>query len=306
MISMMAQAPVSYRKALEGCSCEIQYDVSIAPYTSLKIGGPADVMAFPKTVTEVVAVMKRVSQHQLPFFVLGGGSNVLVLDGGIEGVVIQLDRLNRITRVDTRLLFAEAGVSYPKLSTHAMGCGLSGLEFAAGIPGTVGGAVAMNAGIPGEETWEVLKEIAFVDDKGEFEVIPAEYVRHGYRSAALPKGVVVSACFSLSQAPVEQIEETIKGLMKRRRETQPLSFPNVGSIFKNPAGAYTGRLVEEVGLKGYSVGGAQISDRHGNFIINRDNALARDVLDLIKKVVHKVRQERGVKLELEVRIVGRE
>ncbi len=303
---MMVQSPVSYRKALEGCPCEIQYDVPVFPYTSLKVGGPADVMAFPKSITEVVAVMRRISQHQLPFFVLGGGSNVLVRDGGIEGVVIQLDHLNRITLGDTGLLFAEAGVSYPRLSTYAMGCGLSGLEFATGIPGTVGGAVAMNAGIPGEETWEVLREIAFVDDKGEFETIPSEYVRHGYRSAALPRGVVVSASFLLSPAPVDRIEEKIKSLMKRRRETQPLSFPNVGSIFKNPPGAYTGRLVDEVGLKGYSIGGAQVSDRHGNFIVNRDNASAKDVLALIKKVVHKVRQERGVNLELEVRIVGRE
>lgn len=291
-------------EALDDYSGEIRWNEPIAPYTSLKVGGPAEVMVFPKTVFEVAFLMDRVSRHQLPWFILGGGSNLLVRDGGIEGVVLHLKHLHQIEEKDSGILVAEAGVSFPKLSTYAKEKALSGLEFAVGIPGTVGGAVVMNAGIPNEETEAVLKELTLVDEDGEIQTYPRERVPFGYRSAHLPKGVVFSASFQLAPAPVEQIDEKMKRLLKRRRETQPLSFPSVGSVFKNPEKGVAGKIIEACGLKGSRLGGAQISERHGNFIINRGAAKAEDVLGLIRMTQERVQEADGIVLEPEVKIVG--
>lgn len=295
-----------FRKVFEGYPGEVRLNEPIAPYTSMKIGGPADAMVFPKSVSDLVDLMARLTRYALPYFVLGGGSNLLVRDGGIGGVVIHPKLLNRIGTESATALTAEAGVSYPKLSLFAAEKGLSGLEFAVGIPGTVGGAVVMNAGIPGEETASVLSGITLVDEAGKVQRLRKEQVAFGYRSAALPKGVVVSASFSLSPAPAAEIDEKIKRLLQRRRETQPLSFPNVGSVFKNPAGDFAGRLVEAAGLKGRRSGAAQISERHGNFIINRGEATAKEVLALIGEIRQKVQAEFGILLEPEVKVVGRE
>jgi UDP-N-acetylmuramate dehydrogenase len=292
------------KEALKDYPGEVRFQEPLASYTSLKIGGPADAMVFPKSIAEVSDLLRRIGAYELPFFVLGSGSNLLVKDGGIAGIVLNLKRMNRIAFQGAEVS-AEAGLSYPKLAIEAMGKGLSGLEFAAGIPGTVGGAVAMNAGIPGEETVAVLKEIAHVDMEGEVRSYPKDALRFGYRNVALPNGVVVSAAFLLSPAPAAQIEEKMKQLLKRRRETQPLTYPNVGSVFKNPEGSFAGRLIEEAGLKGAISGEAQISEKHGNFIINRGGATARDVVALIKKAGRRIEQERGITLELEVKIVGR-
>lgn len=301
------------RKALERYPGEVRLNEPIAPYTSMKVGGPADAMVFPKSVSDVIDLMELLDQHHLPYFILGGGSNLLVKDGGMAGVVIHLKHLNQIEMTGaaevqggTRDVTAQAGVSYPKLSLFAAEKRLTGLEFAVGIPGTVGGAVAMNAGIPGEETAAVLKEITLVDDAGRVQRIPKGQIKFGYRSAVFPKGVVLSAAFSLFPAPAEQIDEKMRGLLQRRRETQPLSFPNVGSVFKNPKGEFAGRLVEEAGLKGHRAGGAQISEKHGNFIVNRGAATAKEVLALIELIRQKVEATRGIVLELEVKVVGKD
>ncbi len=292
------------QEALSEYSGELRWNEEIAPYTSLKVGGPAEVMAFPKTVFEVAFLMDCISRHHLPWFVLGGGSNLLVRDGGIEGVVLHLKHLHQIEREGSGLLLAEAGVSFPKLSTYAKENALSGLEFAVGIPGMVGGAVIMNAGIPGEETEAVLKALTFVDEAGEIHTYLREHLQFGYRSSHFPKGVVVSAAFQLVSAPVDQIDEKMKRLLKRRRETQPLSFPSVGSVFKNPNQGAAGRIIETCGLKGSRLGGAQISERHGNFIINRGSATAEDVLGLIRMAQVRVQETHGIVLEPEVRVVG--
>jgi len=291
-------------EALEDYPGEMRWNELITPYTSFKVGGPAEVMVFPKTVSEVVFLMERISSQDLPWFILGGGSNVLVRDGGIEGVVLHLKHLQQIEEKDAGLLVAEAGVSFPKLSTTAKERGLSGLEFAIGIPGTVGGAVVMNAGLPNEETEAVLKELTLVDETGEMKTCPRAEVPFGYRSAHLPRGVVVSASFQLAGAPAEQIEEKMKRLLKRRRETQPLSFPSVGSVFKNPENGYAGKIIETCGLKGLRRGGAQISERHGNFIINCGSAKAEDVLELIRMTRERVQEAKGIVLEPEVKVVG--
>ncbi|MBI3802320.1 MAG: UDP-N-acetylmuramate dehydrogenase [Nitrospirae bacterium] len=295
---------VSIKKALNGYPGEVRFAEPMAPYTSLKVGGPAEAMVFPESVSEVVFLILRIAHERLPYFILGGGSNLIVGDGGVPAVVIHLNRLNRISYEEEGLLLAEAGVSYPKLATEAMALGLSGLEFAAGIPGTVGGAVAMNAGIPGEETAAVLQEVSLVDEAGDLRTLSKETIRFEYRTAALPKGIIVSAAFRLTPAPAEQVEEKLRRLLKRRRETQPLAFPNVGSVFKNPPGDFAGRLVESVGLKGHQIGDAQISERHGNFIVNLGQAKAGDVLALVELMQTRVKAQCGIDLALEAKVVG--
>ncbi|MDC4203537.1 MAG: UDP-N-acetylmuramate dehydrogenase [Candidatus Manganitrophus sp.] len=294
------------KEALKDYPGEVRFDEPVAPYTSLKVGGPAEAMVFPRSSAEVVLLMERIGQHRLPYFILGGGSNLIVRDGGIPGVVVHLKHLSRIAFQEPDTLLADAGVSYPKLSTEAMAKGLSGLEFAAGIPGTVGGAIAMNAGIPGEETASVLSSITLVDEEARVKTLPKEAIQFGYRTAALPKGIVTSASFRLTLAAPAEVEQKLKRLLKRRRETQPLSFPNVGSVFTNPPGDYAGRLVESVGLKGFRIGDAQISERHGNFIINLGNAKAGEVLALIAEMQTRVKERHGIDLELEARVVGRD
>lgn len=294
------------KEALKDYPGEIRFDEPIAPYTSLKIGGPAEAMVFPRSSAEVILLMERIGQHRLPYFILGGGSNLIVRDGGIPGVVVHLKHLSRIAFQEPDTLLADAGVSYPKLSTEAMAKGLSGLEFAAGIPGTVGGAIAMNAGIPGEETASVLSSVTLVDEEARVKTLPKEAIQFGYRTAALPKGMVTSASFRLTLAAPAEVEQKLKRLLKRRRETQPLSFPNVGSVFTNPPGDYAGRLVESVGLKGFRIGDAQISERHGNFIINLGNAKAGEVLALVAEMQTRVKERHGIDLELEAKVVGRD
>lgn len=285
---------------------KLRWDEPLARYTSLKVGGPADLMVFPRSVAEVSTLMQTLSKHRLPYFVLGGGSNLLIKSGGIEGVVIHLKHLNRAKRLDATQLQADAGLSYPKLAIYAMEQGLSGLEFAAGIPGMVGGAVVMNAGIPRQETAPLLTSVTLVDKAGESREIPAKALSFAYRSSELPKGVIVSAVFALTPAPPENVEQRMKAYLKRRQETQPLSFSNCGSVFKNPEGLYAGRLIEQAGLKGYQIGDAQISERHGNFIINRGAAQAEDCLALIKKMQETVLDLFGIVLELEVKVIGQD
>lgn len=294
------------RKLFGDFSGELCFDAPMAPYTSLKIGGPADLIVFPASIPELAAVMEKITRHRLSFFVLGGGSNLLVKDGGLAGVVIHLKHFSRITLTGDSQIVAEGGVSYPKLSTYAMEKGLSGLEFAAGIPGTVGGAVAMNAGIPGEETASLLKEVVHVGLDGSVRTLDTQKLRFGYRSSALPSGVVASATFRLAAASVAQVETKLKALLKRRRETQPLSFPNVGSVFKNPKPAFAGALIEQAGLKGHRIGDAQVSEKHANFIVNRGKATAKEVIALIDEIREKVSERHGIVLEPEVKIVGRD
>ncbi|MCG3116783.1 MAG: UDP-N-acetylmuramate dehydrogenase [Candidatus Manganitrophus sp. SA1] len=297
---------LSLKEALKDYPGEVRFDELVAPFTSLKVGGPAEAMVFPRSSAEVVLLMERIGRYRLPYFVLGGGSNLIVLDGGIPGVVVHLKHLSRITFQEPDILLADAGVSYPKLSTEAMAKGLSGLEFAAGIPGTVGGAIAMNAGIPGEETASILSSVTLVDEEAKIRTLAKETILFGYRTAALPKGMVTSASFRLTPASSAEVEEKLKRLLKRRRETQPLSFPNVGSVFTNPPGDYAGKLVESVGLKGLRIGDAQISERHGNFIINLGKAKATEVLALIGEMQTRVKAAHGIDLELEAKVVGRD
>ncbi len=292
------------RELFRDYPAEVRFDAPLSLCTSIKVGGVADVMLFPKSASDIVAALEIMNRHRLPFFVLGKGSNLLIRDGGIAGVVLQIGS-NRIARSGETGLVADAGVSYPRLSIMALSCGLSGLEFAAGIPGTVGGAVVMNAGIPAEETASVLSEIMLVRENGCTEVVKRSDIPFEYRRSQLPAGIVTSASFHLTPGPKEQILAKQQRLLAHRRETQPLSEPNMGSVFKNPEGTTAGALIESVGLKGYRIGDAQVSPRHANFIVNCGEATAHDVWALIHTIGEKVERECGVTLALEVRVVGR-
>jgi len=289
------------RLADAGYRGEVQFNEPMAPYTSLKIGGAADAMAFPKNEGEVVALMRA----RVPFFVLGAESNLVVRDGGIAGLVIHTRHLDQIVQSGSDLIVAGGGVSYPRLSVFARRQGLAGLSFAVGIPGTVGGAIVMNAGIPGHETADVLKEVTLVRKNGQVVSYKKEVLHFEYRRGRLPRGILISAVFGLAPAPISKIQADMTHLLAERRRKQPLSQSNMGSVFKNPPGDFAGRLIEKAGLKGYRIGDAQISPRHANFIVNHGAATAREVCDLIRMARRWVEDLCGVTLEMEVKIVGR-
>lgn len=294
-----------YQEVLKGYQGELCWDESLAPYTTLKVGGTANVMVFPSTVTELVVLLEQISKHKLPYFVLGSGSNLLVRDGGINGIVFNLRQLNKIEAVGFDFLMAEGGASYPRIATFAMENELGGLEFAAGIPGSVGGAVAMNAGVPGAETSEAVVSVTLVKETGEISEIPVQEVGFSYRATKLPKGIILAVGFRLTPTPRTEIEEKIKTILKKRRDRQPVNHSNCGSVFKNPPNGFAGDLIEKSGLKGHRIGGAEISSQHANFVINRGGAKACDFIALIEKMQHTVAEHFGVELETEVKIVGR-
>jgi len=312
LMEMRMEKPttVSWKKELladlENFSGELRWNEALSAYTSLKVGGPADLLLVPRSLADLASVMPVLTLHRLPVFVFGNGSNLLVRDGGIEGAVIYLKHFNRIEQIGANRLLAESGVSYPKLALFAMEQGLSGLEFASGIPGSIGGAVAMNAGIPNAETAQVLERITMMDTSGNIHDFSARDLQFSYRKTTLPEGLILSATFLLRPGPRRMIEAKMKHLLKRRQQTQPLQKPNCGSVFKNPPGQHAGALIEAAGLKGKRIGDAQISERHGNFIVNLGKASACDCLALIKMMQEKVKQKQGIDLEYEVKVVGRD
>ncbi len=293
----------SLRQVLDGVRGNIVYQAPLHACTSLGIGGPADALVVPEDIDDVSRLVQQAKTGKVPLFVMGG-TNVLVKDSGIRGIVIQLTRLNRMRLELDDVLYAQAGVRMPTLLGHAIRRSLSGLEWAAGIPGTVGGGVITNAGTKLGEMKDVLKAVELVDDRGNVKRIEASELAFAYRYARVPKRVIVGAWFQLLQSTKKQIESRSKGYLRYRKETQPLTLPNAGSIFKNPVEGSAGSLIEKVGLKGTQIGGAQISVKHANFIVNAANARAVDVLRLIQKVRRVVLAKTGVKLQLELKVVG--
>lgn len=291
------------KTALSGIRCEVVLDAPLAELTSLRIGGPADALVSPKDVHDVCQIVRQAQKAQIPIMVLGG-TNLLVQDGGIRGIVLSLTNLAAIEKEDNRLVFAEAGVRLPVLLGFVVHHGLSGLEWAAGIPGTVGGAVAMNAGTKLGEMQNCLDAIQMVDPEGRLVTHAAADVVFAYRSVSLPEGVVVGAWLCLTPASGETIDSRTKSYLQYRKQSQPLSQPNAGSVFKNPHGTTAGRLIEEAGLKGYRVGNAQVSTKHANFIVNLGHARSTDVLQLIETIQQQVFRRTGITLELEWKVVG--
>ncbi len=284
---------------------EVRSQVPMSDCTTWRCGGTADAVYVPQTVEQLSAYLATL-EEDVPVTWLGRGSNVLIRDAGLRGVVIQLrDPMSTIevTPPDVR---AQGGALCASVATQAASAGLRGLEFLAGIPGTLGGALAMNAGAAGSEIWDHVDFVETIDRRGERHVFKAGEIRVGYRFAELPEGHgVVLGAFSLTldvdqQAPARRIRE----LMHNRRATQPISVPSGGSVFRNPPGQYAAKLIEAAGLKGYCIGDAQVSPLHANFIVNNGHASAADIEQLIAHVQRTVQQHSGVCLELEVRILG--
>ncbi len=291
------------QSAVAGIQGGVRFNAPLSEYTSFRIGGPADVLVEPADVEDVIRLVKQTHEQRLPIFVLGG-TNLLVRDKGIRGVVVSLAKLRAIQEEAGSVLYAEGGVGMPTLIGYAVRRSLAGLEWAAGIPGTVAGCVVMNAGTKLGEMKDTVKAVRVVRAHGEVLDCPAESITFEYRRASLPSGIVVGVWLQLKPGVRSVVEKVVKDYLRYRRETQPLTLPSAGCVFKNPANDSAGRVVEAAGLKGVSVGDACVSTKHANFIVNQGRASAADVLALIKKVRAQVVRKTGVKLALELKLVG--
>ena len=289
--------------ALSGLRGDVVFDAPLEAVTSLRIGGPADALVTPADVRDVCRIVRQARVAHVPVMVLGG-TNLLVKDGGVRGVVLILSNMVAMTREEDARVFAEAGVRMPVLMGFAARHALSGLEWAAGIPGTVGGAVVMNAGTKLGEMRHCLESVRMVNPQGQVRTHAAADLAFAYRHVSLPDGVVVGAWLQLTRASRPHIEASARSYLQYRKHSQPLSQPNAGSVFKNPPQTTAGRLIEEAGLKGARVGDAQVSTRHANFLVNLGRARASDMLQLIANIQRAVFRRTGIMLELEWKVVG--
>jgi UDP-N-acetylmuramate dehydrogenase len=280
----------------------------LANHTTIKIGGPADLFVEPSSIENLEKTMKIIKKYNLKWRAIGRGSNLLVSDKGIEGVVIKLGAGIDHLEIDDDVIKVGGGYSLVSLATQISRKGLSGMEFAGGIPGSVGGAVYMNAGAHGSDISKILVKAHILFEDGTFEWLSNEEMEFSYRTSVLQKkrpGIVIEAVFKLEKGNREEIVAKIQENKNYRKETQPYNYPCAGSIFRNPLPQYAGRLIQEAGLKGHRIGGAKISEMHGNFIVNAGNATSEDVLALIQHVKDVILEKYGVKMETEVEIIGR-
>ena len=283
----------------------LRFEEPMASHTSFRIGGPVEIMAFPKNKEELSNILKQSALLDCNPVILGAGTNVLAPDGGLRGLVICLkDCLEGMERLDDTTIRVAAGVTMTRAAVFAANLGLGGLEFAHGIPGTVGGGVYMNAGAYGGEICQVCKSVEVMDFNGEIRTFTNEEMEFSYRHSTLEErsGIVISADFQLEPGPVAQIREKMKELMGKRSASQPLDKPSAGSAFKRPVGGYAAALIDQAGLKGYQVGGAAISTKHAGFAVNLGGATAEDVKALLKQVSDIVYAKSGIRLEPEVRV----
>lgn len=275
-------------------------------HTTFRVGGPADYFVVPDDAEELRKLILLCGKEQMPYYVLGNGSNLLVGDKGFRGVVIQIYKeMNRI-RVDGDILTAQAGASLAAVANAALEHGLTGFEFAAGIPGTLGGASVMNAGAYGGELKDVLVSVRVLTKEGEILTLSNGELKLGYRTSIIPeKGyIVLEASIRLCRGDKEGIKSRMDELRQRRVSKQPLEYPSAGSTFKRPEGYFAGKLIQDAGLSGFTVGGAQISKKHSGFVINMGSATAADIRELIHQVSQRVKEEYGVELEPEVKQIG--
>lgn len=275
-------------------------------HTTFRIGGPAEYLILPQTTEEIVDVIKLCRQEEIPWYIVGNGSNLLVADEGVRGVVIQLLRNFNQIQVEDCQIRMQAGAQNAAVAKRALDASLTGFEFAAGIPGTIGGAVVMNAGAYGGEMKDILKEVTVLDPNGMIRTIPAEELELGYRTSIIArKGyVVLEAVIVLKTGDPKEIKAAMDELKEKRVTKQPLEYPSAGSTFKRPEGYFAGKLIMDAGLRGFSVGGAQISEKHCGFVINKGNATAKDVTELMDETKKTVMEKFGVALEPEVKRLG--
>ncbi|KOY74881.1 UDP-N-acetylenolpyruvoylglucosamine reductase [Apilactobacillus kunkeei] len=286
---------------------ELLKNEPLSKYTFTETGGPADLVAFPKNTDEVRELLSMAKRDDLPITVLGNASNLIIKDGGIRGLVIILTEMNEITSHDD-LVIAQAGARYIDTTIVAQQHGLTGMEFAAGIPGSIGGAVFMNAGAYGGETAEVIESVTVLTPENEIKTLSNSELDFGYRHSAVQdqNDIVLEATFKLSTGDKDEIQAEMDRLNELRESKQPLDLPSCGSVFKRPEGYFAGKLIHDAGLQGYQSGGAQVSKKHAGFIVNIDNATATDYLNVIKHVQETVYAKNKVHLETEVRIIGQD
>ena len=285
----------------------IKYNESMKNHTTMKVGGPCDCLVLPESVEEIKQVVEYAKENNIKYYIIGNGSNLLVLDDGVKGLVIKI--ANRFCNVEVKddMIIADSGVGVPKLAQIAKKNVLSGLEFACGIPGTVGGCVRMNAGAYGSEMVNVVEEVTYLDESGEIKKIAGKDMEFSYRHSIFsnnPNWIILSVTFKLKHGDLEEITKLMNENTVARRTKQPLEYPNFGSVFKRPEGYFVVKLVQDCGLRVKQIGGAQVSEKHTGFMINTGDATCKDVLDLIKYVQDTVFEKFGVHLKTEVEIIG--
>ena len=283
----------------------VRCDEPMSSHCTFRAGGTAKYYVIPDEYTKVRDVLRLCVEENIPYYVIGNGSNLLVQDDGFDGVIIEIDSALAKIEINGNEIVAKAGAKLSKIAVKALNESLTGFEFAHGIPGNLGGAVTMNAGAYGGEMKDVLKWVKVLDNNGEMKTLNAEELELGYRTSIIVKEkmIVLEACIELHEGNRDEIEMHMKELMAKRKEKQPLEYPSAGSTFKRPEGYFAGKLIQDAGLKGYRVGGAMVSEKHSGFVINYDNATATDIINLMKDVRKKVYEEFQVTLEPEVKIL---
>lgn len=286
---------------------EILFNEPLKQYTYTKVGGAADYLAFPRNQYELKRIVTFANAHEIPWMVLGNSSNIIVRDGGIEGFVIMFDHFHDV-RVNGYVIEAEAGAKLIDVTHVARYHSLTGFEFACGIPGSIGGAVYMNAGAYGGEIAHILQSCKVLTPEGEIKTLSASDLAFGYRHSKIQEtgDVVISAKFALAPGNYDQINQEMARLTHLRELKQPLEYPSCGSVFKRPVGHFAGQLISEAGLKGHRIGGVEVSEKHAGFMINVDHGTAKDYEELIAHVIATVEKSAGVTLEREVRIIGKD
>lgn len=300
----MTDRLIGLKEWMAACGCLYREGERLEKHTTFKIGGPCEVMAFPDSAEQIAGLIGYCRREAIPFYLLGKGSDLLVADEGLSGVVVKLGERFSAIQVEGEILTCEAGASLASVCHAAYEKGLSGLEFAWGIPGTAGGALFMNAGAYGGEIKDVLIGVEHLTDRGELESVSAEALSLSYRHSFYtdhPDYCILKLRLQLTPAPKSEIRARMDELMERRKQKQPLEYPSAGSTFKRPPGHFAAALIEEAGLKGRSVGDAQVSEKHSGFIINRGKASCREVEELIAVVKREVAEKTGYALECEVR-----
>ncbi len=285
---------------------KIRLDEPMEKHTTFRVGGPADYFVTPASGEELKEVIACCKKEEIPYYIIGNGSNLLVSDDGYRGAVIQVFKnMNRI-ETDGNCIRAQAGALLSGIAAKALESGLAGFEFASGIPGTLGGACVMNAGAYGGEMKDVLKQVTVLSQEGKIFSIPVQDLELGYRTSVIAKNnyIVLEAEIELRNGDIQEIKALMEELKERRVSKQPLEFPSAGSTFKRPEGYFAGKLIQDAGLRGFKVGGAQVSEKHCGFVINRDHAAAADIAELMRQVSERVYADAGVLLEPEVKRLG--
>ena len=288
-------------------STKIKYNEPISKHCTMRVGGPADVIVEPTTLEEITRIIDFAKENKIPYYILGNGSNVFGTDKGYRGIIIKIAKHFSDYTVEENRITVCSGMSMPRLAAIALGEELAGIEFACGIPGTMGGGVRMNAGAYGGELSSVIVQTKYLDQDGKIQIIDNEAHKFEYRHSIFtdhPEYLILETTLELTKGNKDEIKEKMNTHSKSRREKQPLEFPNSGSTFKRPEGRFVGQMIQESGLKGFKIGDAQVSEKHAGFIVNRGKATAKDVLDLISHIQKVIKENYDVELKAEVIVIG--